>query len=258
MPCNKLKLGVLLSVLMTSSGVFAEMSDDEFQSLINDRGGKGSEVGSSQEVQVESIEVPEIFREIDNHQLRVNRLEKMIAIAKLEKEYAEMTGSAPSGAVTPVGSSGTAHADMDSMIMRDEIESLKQQIAGMSEEKGNDSGNEALPVLRKSEAWSVKGISIYGDKHSAVISRMLGSDFVIRQGDVVDGVTIVSINPDEVRVKEAGKVMEIPLSGTSYSSTRGEGMAMERLEDNVGVGPNNSRATNKSASYPEVLDSTSR
>lgn len=229
----QVKIGVLAAAIMLSSSVKAEPSPEEFQAMLDAQKSQGAseqvEKGENKkEVSVDDIDVPALFEEIDNHQARILRLNQMVEIAELEQEYLDMTGHAPPDAVTLRSGGDSADASDELVsVLRGEINNLKQKIDGMvirmNEEPSLSPRMKQLDRIRnmqeefsRADTWEVKGISVYGDKRSAVISSASSNDFMVHQGQEVGGVKVVSINSGMVKVREDGETTEIPLAGTGY------------------------------------------
>lgn len=256
----KFRVGIITVAIMATSPVSAQVDQDVFNSLVSESQSQTGEEESSKEVEVESIEIPRVFKDMDNQQARINQLQKMITIAELESKYSDLTGLSADDSQSPVNG-----ADDDQVKeLHREINGLKQKFAAIAAQeqdvRGSNLGGNAERknnLFRESETWRVKGISIYGDEKTAVIDNIMGADFVIRQGDKVGDVRILSIGPGAVKAKEAGKVIELPLAGSGYTEQNSlrEPVSYPSERMSGGAYSDEHRTT---VSYPGVADSTSR
>lgn len=256
----KSRVGIMTVALMATSSVSAQVDEDAFQALVSESSTQTAEEKSSKGVEVESIEIPRVFRDMDNQQARINQLQKLITIAELENKYSELTGMAPDGSQSPANGVD----DDQAKDLHREINRLKQKFAVIDAQKKGVSGSNAggkaerkKNIFRESETWRVKGISIYGDEKTAVIANVTGSDFVIRQGENVGDVRILSINPGAVRAKEAGKVIEIPLAGSGYTEQNSMSASVSYPSEPMSGGAY-PEENSPAPTYSGVADSTSR
>jgi len=234
------KIGVLLSAVMLSSGTYAQVDNDEFAAMLEERKAQSSgsqednDSKDDEEIKVEALDSSLLFKEIDNQQAKIHRLEQMIAIAELEQQYMELTGSAPEDAVTLNNtreSSEESESKEEKLLQR--IEGLERKISSLASESQSAAPGpgtnyqqrklEPMPSMEDevktlvSSFWRVRGISIYDGERQAVIEGMSGNSFPVSPGDEVAGVKIVSIQPDSVSVKEDGETNELTLAGSGVA-----------------------------------------
>lgn len=257
----KLKMAILAASIMTTSVAFAQVDQEAFNALVGNQGETGSADVKDDSVTVEDIDIPNVFKDIDSQQVRIKELEKMITIATLEKQYAELTGQAPDGSSASFGNE-QSDSEGEAAGLRKEIMQLRKQVSFIRNRMENDSDNPAQEnteahIFREADSWKVKGISIYGDDRAAVVTTVMGEHFVVHPGEKVGDAQIISITPDAVKAKEAGKVVEIPLASSGYSNSGERLRGGENIMGNSFPEETAGRSIDAGNQYPAGKDSTS-
>lgn len=277
----RMGMSVFAAALMASSLAHSQMTEEEFQALLESQGSSASsqeesgQNGAQEELVIESLAIPDLYLDIDNHQARIRRLEQMLAIAELEQQYLSLTGTVPDGAVTLNGAGGGAasvpasQATEIESAFRDEIANLKRQIDALANAMSNQetasremlrAEMETRPKPMMSDFWKVNGISIFGDTKTAVITARQGNSFSVRQGDTVGDVRVISIDPSAVRIRERGETVDLPLAGESYYTDEGvvHFDGFNPYEHDLDRGAMDFTDSREFISYETVPDSTSR
>jgi hypothetical protein len=206
-----------ICLLGATSQLYAQVSDEEFDKIINDNNANNineGEIGVSNTNEgngynIQQIDSNDLFREIDEQQIIIRNLNQQIEIEKAKKQLRDLTSDV---------SSQSFDSTVDVSQLRQEILFLRSALEELRSENEVNMQEQQLQTMSKPQSidWVAESISIAGDRRSAVIRTGRNQVFRVNESDKVGNVRIVKVEHDQIKVHRDGMFYIVPRQSIDY------------------------------------------